>query len=368
MMHLESCLADAWPPARWQDVTVLLAVSGGPDSVALARAMLALRPTGSGRLVVAHYNHALRGSESDADERFVVELARGLDLECRVGRATRTGGHTACGETENDSAAIDHADAESDVRRETPTFERTPNSEERSRAARYGFLVATARDVGTRYVAVAHTADDQAETVLHHILRGTGLAGLAGMPRARELSPGIALMRPMLALRRSEVLAYLAELEQPFREDSSNQDRGYTRNRLRHELLPQLAAEYNPRIAEALLRLAGLAAQAQAAIAPQLAELATSCVLAADSLRILIDTTLLAAAPRYLVRETLIGVWRGQGWPMQSMGYEEWELLATLATDQITDTQSPKRVFPGEILAERMGDRLILSRAGGRGQ
>jgi tRNA(Ile)-lysidine synthase len=367
MSQFESRLADAWPPGQWRDVTVVLAVSGGPDSVALARALAALAPGGTGRLVVAHYNHGLRGDESDADERFVIQLARQLDLECRVGRAVRASDHaSSSSESEGDSAAIDAADVGSDIGRDRPSLSPAATSEENSRSARYAFLVATAQELGARYVAVAHTADDQAETVLHHIVRGTGLAGLTGMARARELAPGIALVRPLLAVCRYDVIAYLTELKQPYREDSSNQDRGYTRNRLRHELLPLLATDYNPRIADALLRLASLAREAQAVLAPQLVELTERCVLAADSSRILIDTTVLSAAPRYLVRETLISAWRGQGWPMQAMGFEEWQLLAALATDSVNEARSRKRVLPGEILAEWQGDRLVLSRAGSR--
>jgi tRNA(Ile)-lysidine synthase len=341
MTHrFEATLAIAWPPARWQDVTVLLAISGGADSVALVRAMSAIRPASAGKLVVAHYNHGLRGDESDADERFVLELAERLRLPARVGRA-----RTAV------PAASRHAACA---------------SEASTRQARYEFLRHTACELGARHVATAHTADDQAETMLHHILRGTGLAGLAGMPQARELSQGVALVRPLLAARRNEVLEYLAEIGQPFREDSTNRDLGYTRNRLRHDLLPRLTADYNPRIVDSLLRLGLLAADAQALIEEQASKLANCYLLDSGPDRILIDTSSLVEAPRALVREVLISAWRARGWPMQGMGYEEWELLATLAAGPAP--QPPKHVLPGEILAERTGDRLILSRPGGAGE
>src|SRR5262249_9786947 len=149
------------------------------------------RGEATGRLVVAHYNHGLRGAESDADEEFVVALAHSLACECRVGRASQ-------------EASL--AQAEPLVLA----------SEEASRATRYSFLTEMAKEVGARYVATAHTADDQAETVLHRVLRGTGLLGLAGMPRARALAPGLALVRPLLAVRREQVQAYLAEVNQTF--------------------------------------------------------------------------------------------------------------------------------------------------------
>ena len=226
MRHsLEAQLDAAWPPDRWQDVTALVAVSGGPDSTALLRALVALRPVGAGRLIVAHFNHRLRGAESDGDEQFVVELARSLGITCRMGRA-------ASGEGRGDLPTMHDAEG-------------GRLSEERSRAARYEFLEQTAKEIGARYVVTAHTADDQAETVLHRILRGTGLAGLAGMAKAARLAPGIARYARSWASR-APVHDYLAAIGQSFRHDSSNTALDYTRNRLRNDLLPKLAAEYNP--------------------------------------------------------------------------------------------------------------------------
>jgi tRNA(Ile)-lysidine synthase len=335
MKYLESQLAAAWNADRWQDVTVLVAVSGGADSVALVRALAAMRPSGAAPLVVAHFNHGLRGRESDADEQFVVELARQLNFPSRIGRAPAAASPVGEG-----TAAV--------------------ASEDESRQARYTFLIATAQDIGARYVATAHTADDQVETVLHRILRGTGLAGLAAMPRARELSPGIALVRPLLNMRRAEVREYLAEIHQPCREDSSNLDQSYTRNRLRHDLLPKLTEEYNPRIADALLRLSSLAADAQQIIDEQAADLAARCLLKSEPNTIVIDTSCLDGASDFLVREMLITAWRTQGWPLQAMGAAEWDALATLVTAHSVGQE--KRVFPGAILAERTGSKVTIAK------
>ena len=159
-MHpFEAQLAAAWPPEDWQDVTVVLAVSGGADSVALLRAMTAVRGGGEGRLAAAHLNHQLRGAESDGDEAFVVELCGRLGIACEVGR-------TPAGELAAESG---------------------DGIEAAARDARYRFLAATAARLGARFVATAHTADDQAETILHRILRGTGIGGLAGIARTRPL-------------------------------------------------------------------------------------------------------------------------------------------------------------------------------------
>ena len=165
--------------------------------------------------------------EADDDEQFVVELCRRLEIPCRVGQA--------------DVAAL--------------AKEQGDGREAAAREARYAYLLELAHDIGARYVATAHTADDQVETILHRIVRGTGLRGLAGMTRVRPLSPHVALVRPLLSVSRDEVEVYLRWLGQDWRDDATNQEREYTRNRIRHELLPLLAAEYNPQISAALTRL-----------------------------------------------------------------------------------------------------------------
>ena len=298
---LETRLADAWPPETWQDVTVLLAVSGGADSVAMLRAMVALKNAGDGRLVAAHLNHQLRPSEAETDEAMVVDLCRRLGVACEVGR------------TRLDPAAPAGGDG----------------LEAAARHARYQFLEATAARLGARYVVTAHTADDQAETILHHILRGTGIGGLAGIARARPLGHAT-LIRPLLGLRRAELLAYLNDLGQSYRDDSSNRDTRFTRNRIRQELLPHLAEQFNAGVVDALLRLGSLAGEVQAVIDALVGDLADRCVREKGPGVVRIETALAAAQPAYLVRELLMLVWRRQGWPMQAMGFTQWELLRTM--------------------------------------
>ena len=235
MLHpLESKLAATWPLSDWGDVTVVVAVSGGCDSVALLRAMTALKTGGVGRICAAHLNHQLRPA-ADEDERFVVELCRRLGVRCEVGRA-----------------AVDQLAARSG-----------DGVEAAARTARYHFLEETAGRLGARFVATAHTADDQAETILHRILRGTGIRGLAGMPRSRPLGHAT-LIRPLLEVRREEMRAYLDALAQPYRHDPSNADLRFTRNRIRHQTMPQLRRQFNAGLTEALLRLGTLAGEAQA--------------------------------------------------------------------------------------------------------
>jgi len=326
-VDLEIRLADAWPPEQWQDVTVLLAVSGGTDSVALLRAMKALKTGGAGRLLVAHFNHALRAEESDADEAFVERLCHRLDVPCHVGHAPPNMSADSGGE----------------------------GIEAVARRARYDFLRKTAARVGARYLATGHTADDQVETILHHILRGTGIAGLAGMARSRPLGEATTLIRPLLGLRRAELIGYLNQLQQPYRVDSSNTNTRFTRNWLRCELLPLLAEHCNPTIDEALLRLGTLAGEVQAVVDRLVHDMADRSVVrhgAATG----IHAPTLGAEPPYLVRELLLHVWRQNGWPLQAMGYAEWDQLA----EMLLSGRPNKRMFPGGVLAECADDALWL--------
>ena len=334
MFHrFERSLESAWPPASWREVTVMLAVSGGADSVALVRSMHSLAEGETGRLVLAHFNHRLRGADSDADVEFIRALADELKLRLELAAAERVeqGNHHGQG------------------------------PEAAARKQRYEFLSNAARRCGARYLATAHTSDDQAETILHRILRGTGPAGLGGIPRTRLLSPALTLIRPMLGIPRAEVIEYLDEIGQPFRSDASNLDSSFTRNRIRHELLPQLVEQYNPQVVDALLRLGQLAGEAQETIDTSVSELMSGAVATSDrdddSLQV--DCRRLAEQPPYLVSEMFATLWRERGWPMQAMGFDEWRQLAELAA---VCRDGRKRMFPGGIVALRRGNHLWLTR------
>lgn len=204
---------------------LVVGVSGGPDSLAL---LYFLREAGC-PLLVCHFNHRLR-PESDADAAHAREIAERLGLPFVT-----------------DSADVaSHAGAKG------------LSVEEAARELRYKFLFREARKAGAQAVAVGHTADDQAETVLMHFLRGAGLSGLKGMP-PRVILPvfdaEIPLARPLLGWTRAETEAYCRERNLPYLTDSSNADTAYFRNRLRHELLPHLEA-YNPQIRQALAKSA----------------------------------------------------------------------------------------------------------------
>jgi tRNA(Ile)-lysidine synthase len=226
--------------------------------------------------------------------------------------------------------------------------------EESARDERYRFLEETAHANDCRTIALAHTADDQAETILHHIVRGTGLAGLSGIPRDRTLDSGIRLVRPLLDVERSVVLDYLAHLGQDYRDDETNRDEAYTRNRLRHQLLPLLAVQYNPHVRESLRRLGQQAAQSQSALEALAAELLERVLDSSSADECRLKWQPLAGVPRHLIREVLSQLWRQQNWPRQKMGFEQWDALAEIALSGGAAT------FPGKIDVRRDGKWLVL--------
>jgi tRNA(Ile)-lysidine synthase len=326
---LERRLAESWPVRDWCDTHVVLGVSGGADSVAMLRAMIALktRHGGPGILHVAHLNHGLRGSAADADQDWLASLCERLKVVFDAGK------------TDVSAVAAEQGDG----------------WEAAARCARYEFLRAAAERTGARFVATAHTANDQVETVLHRVLRGTGVEGLAGMTKARPLTPGIALVRPMLDIARRDVLDYLTTIGQEYRTDATNEDTQWTRNRLRCELLPQLRERYNPQVDAAVMRLAEQAGEAQAVIAEHAVALTEKCV-DTKSIRTTIDCRALKGQPPIVVREVFKLAWRGSGWPEQSMGFDEWRQLALLAVDGGASTLN----LPGGIRAKRDGEAVVL--------
>lgn len=216
---------------------IVVACSGGPDSTALLRSLHRLQSSHNLSLHVAHLNHDFRGAEADHDAAFVQLLANRLGLPCSIDK--------------EDPVAYQRS-------RGVSSFEQA------AREMRYSFLISVAAAVGAPAVALGHTSDDQAETVLLHILRGAGMQGLRGMAEvshwpwpAEGLSP--VLFRPLLDASKAETAAYCRELGQTYREDSGNYLWRFTRNRVRLDLMPRLARDYNPRVRDALLRLARIA-------------------------------------------------------------------------------------------------------------
>lgn len=311
-------------------IHVLVAISGGADSVALLRGLLQLREPLKLTLRAAHLNHQLRGADADADADWVSALCRRHDIPCDVEVAS--------------------------IRQLAEQTRR--GLEETARETRYEFLRATATRHGCDAVAVAHTADDQAETVLHHILRGTGLTGLRGMEWSRSLGNSTRLIRPMLAIWRREIEQYLAELGQEFRQDATNQNASLTRNRLRHELLPRLEQEFNPRVREHLCQLAEQAAGCEEATRIAADTLLDGALLDQSEHVVRLRRDELTKASRPLLREVFVALWQRANWTRQSMAFAHWDRLV----DFVQSEQPAAIDLPGPVSVRRRANMLVLQR------
>ncbi len=293
-------------------------MSGGADSVALLRLFTENRQSDE-TLAVAHVNHGLRGDDSEEDARFVRELAARFSLPYFEHRITK----------------------------HDWTSDETGSRESAARNLRYDFLLETAQRNGLRYIATAHTKNDQVETVLHRILRGTGIAGLSGIPAVRPMNEAVSLIRPLLQVSRQEILDYLNRLDQPYRVDLSNASPEFTRNRIRLKLLPQLKAQYNPNIDDALLQLAALASEVQQTLDEKTATLREESVRTITENEIVLDRTRLLRESPFQICELLVALWKEQRWPLRRIGFEQWKRME----QWIRDPQTPRLFFTGEIEA-----------------
>ena len=279
---------------------VVVAVSGGPDSVALLTGWHLLARSRGDELHVAHFDHRLRDDSAD-DAESVALLAQDLALPRHFGHA------------------------------ETPLREAAGASLERiAREARYAFLSRTAKRLDARFVATGHTADDQAETVLHHIVRGTGLHGLRGIPPQRPLDAALHVIRPMLRIQRATILRFLAAIDRPARRDPSNDDRSFTRNRIRHELLPLLQERFNPRVVESLARLADIADRTSATIRALADRLLDESLVEATADEVQFDLGALGTAEPLLVAEVVRAWFERTGWPRRRLGHAELDRIVRL--------------------------------------
>jgi len=261
------------------DECVLIAISGGADSVALALMLHDLVADGRRSLTLhlAHMNHGLRGDDSDGDEAFCRALAERLALPISVGRAVATTG-----------GSIEAA----------------------ARHIRYEFLTRTALQVGATAVATAHHADDQAETVLMRILRGAAVTGLAAIPPVRPLAASVRLVRPLLDVRKADILAFLAERNQPFRTDHSNADTSLTRNRVRHTLIPALQHHFREFAITGLCNLARSARQADDALHAAVTDAWPDLCVQATESTVTLDAAACARLPVAVLKCAFIRVWQ----------------------------------------------------------
>jgi len=337
--------------------TVVVAVSGGPDSLCLLHLLRRLGEEYGLTLHVAHLHHGLRGPDADADAEFVRAIAAGWGLACSIERL--------------DVPALAH--------REGLAFE------EAARQARYAFLGRVARRLSARTIAVGHNADDQSETVLMHWLRGSGLAGLRGMlPRTpltdyRLLgdtvgglgSPALYLVRPLLEVPRAEIEAYCERHDLEPRFDRSNLDTTYFRNWLRHTVLP-LLAQHNPNIAEVIRRSARVIGDDYALLRDLLAEAWPRVVLTEPATQapgvedrgIVFDLAAWRALPTSLQRSTLREAIHSLRRSLRNINFVHVENALRVARD---GTSGDQATLPRGLMLTVGYDRLTIADAGAVG-
>lgn len=321
---------------------VAVAVSGGADSVALLRRLLAEQSALGIVLSVVHVHHGIRGEEAGADAAFVEALAGAHKLNFHLRRVDAPRAAETRGET----------------------------LEEAARNLRYAYfeelLAAGSADV----VTTAHTLDDQAETVLYKLLRGAWTEGLSGIYPVLPV-PGGSIVRPFLQANRAGIEAWLLELGQPWREDASNSDLAYTRNRVRHQLLP-LLKEFNPEIPRQLARLAAIAADEERYWQRELDRLLPSLLLpgkpvrgggrstptAAGEASVAIELDRLRQLPAATGRRVLRAAARQLG---VRLGFDHTESLITLAAAPAVP-RAKKVSLPGNLVAERTPRELRFRR------
>ena len=252
--------------------TVLVAVSGGPDSTSLLHLLHSLRDQLQIKLEVGHLNHMLRGEAAQEDARFVEDLASSLSLPS----------HTEA------------IDVQTLARREKLS------EEQAARVARYRWLEQVADRIGARKIAVGHSADDLAETVLLNLLRGSGVEGLGGIPPVRGR-----IIRPLLEVWRDEIEVYCSQRGLNPRIDASNQDLSYLRNRIRHQLLPLLTTEYQDNVKDILVRLADVARQETDHLRSQTEQSLEELIISSTPEQLSISLEKLADQPKALQRRLI---------------------------------------------------------------
>lgn len=309
--------------------SVLLGVSGGADSIALLHAMHCLTKRGSDfTITIAHLDHSLR-EKSPSDAKFVADLAEKLDVKCIIQR--------------QDVAEL--------------AEQLGQGIEQAARVARYDFFGVAAESCGASTVALAHHANDNVETILFRIIRGTAWRGLAGISSTRYLQPGLKIIRPMLRFHKSEILDYCRLENLNWREDHTNDENLHRRNFIRNELLPLIRDHLNPKVDEALLRLGSLAGETEEFLTAQARQVLENSVSHAEAGRILIDVNMISAAEP-AVRKTAYRL------ALQDISLPQRDLTAEhLASIDLLLTGSGRIVnLPGQFSARREPSQLLLMR------
>ncbi len=340
--QVEAQILATLPVQDWKKRRVCLAVSGGADSSALFRAFvrIAERFDLKKNLLVVTVDHRLRGEESDGDVLFVCDLARKLGVDVFVRR-------------------VDLQELQEETRRQG-------SLEGAARSIRYRLLIEEAQKRGARFLATAHHQNDQLETLLFRIFRGSGLDGLRGAQSFRKVDESLVIVRPLLNVDRDEILNYLETLGQNYRFDSSNASSEFLRNRIRNELMSKLDDLFPDRWRGALLRLSRLADETEKRLELEVENLERN-VEKSRRRNVLFQQTLkslnafqeverkahdayeaplepLRQAPDEILIRFFRRVWTRKKWSLNSMGALEWRRLAFE-----TRTRASQGLFPGNV-------------------
>ena len=322
-------------PSSWDwQQPVIIGVSGGADSMALLCSLAELsRREESPSVAVAHVEYDLR-TEASRDREFVVQHAEQLGFPCYW-----------------EKVCI----------QEASKVQQGGGTEAVARQLRYDFFSRLAFEIGARHVAVGHTRDDQAETILHRLLRGTGLGGVAGMAGSRELCKGVSLVRPLLKIRRQKPREFLESIGQEWREDKSNNQMCFARNFLRHHVLAEAEAGPYPAAIESLVRFGEQASVEMSSRSK------TIDVMIEKSIEQKPDGEILIHQKRvgddlHIMPEVLIEIWKRKGWPRQELSSKHLKQLTEMIfCGSLERSTVPNAVdLPGGIHARLTSKGLSL--------
>ncbi|MEJ5340767.1 MAG: tRNA lysidine(34) synthetase TilS [Thermogutta sp.] len=329
---LEKKFLEAFPAERRASWPIVIAVSGGSDSVALFHLVRRTHPSTAGPLVLVHVNHQLRGAESEEDARFCEELARETGVAFRL---------FVCPVKAEDTPGL--------------------GLEAAARRSRYHALREAAEDVGARYVLTGHTANDQAETILYRVFRGTGLRGLCGIPRSRPFGPA-ALVRPLLGIHREELLQYLRDHNWNYRSDRTNESTDFARNCIRHVILPEAVRGVHPAAVKGVLRVGLNAQEAWAFLETAVNDAISACLVSQSPTEVVIRRDTLTCRHPFLVQQMVLELWRQQRWPLRKLTRQHLVQLADLVRQ---GSPTSCQHFPGGVEIHVSGNHLILTRPAG---
>jgi tRNA(Ile)-lysidine synthase len=306
---------------------ILVAVSGGADSVCLFKALLMLKSELGVELVVANMDHCLRGTESKSDSGFVRLLAKreGTDLFYKK-VDVRSGGKKGI------------------------------STEERAREKRYAFLKKAAAEKSCSVIATGHTMDDQAETVLMRVLKGSSLAGVAGIPPTRE-EGRFKVVRPLIRTERKEIESFLKRNGASFVSDSSNKEQKYLRNKVRLKILPYLEKE-NPRLKRTLTNLADSVREDLVLLNANKKTAKGTVILPAGAPR-KIKTADIIMQPKSTRKDLFKGLFKNAGGNVKKLNYRHW-----MEMDQFLRTAQKKKSldFPGDVRVTKTRDELVFAK------